>query len=87
MMRFGRQSPTGTWDNARRRASRPDPVKCYVSAVDRFIPYVITILLGLVVVSYVAWHYEPCFRKGGLWEQITTAKECFRAVDEARRAR
>jgi hypothetical protein len=50
-------------------------------------PYVITILLGLVVVSYVAWHYEPCFRKGGLWQQVSTAKACFHAIDEARRSR
>ena len=50
-------------------------------------PYVITILLGLAVVSYVAWRYEPCFRKGGLWQQITAAKECIHAVNQANRAR
>jgi len=47
--------------------------------------YGLVALLGLVFVSWVMVRSEPCLATGGFWKQITGARECVRAVGDARR--
>ena len=48
--------------------------------------YGLVALLGLVFVSWVMVRSEPCLATGSFWKQVTGAKDCVRAVDDARRA-
>ena len=48
-----------------------------------FFEHLIVILIGLLLVGWVVMRYEPCLGKGSFLEQLTTAKECVRALDKA----
>src|SRR5215472_341002 len=54
--------------------------------MNRSTVYGLVALLGLVFVSWAMVRSEPCLATGSFWKQITGAKECVPAVDEARRA-
>src|SRR5262249_9618997 len=48
-----------------------------------FLEHLIVILIGLLLVGWVVMRYEPCLGEGSFWVQLTTAKECVRALDKA----